>query len=90
MPYKPPLHIINKDKKVPPSPEKKTGPSREYKISMWTLSYRIRGMSIGLAVALLYCYFFLHDWSAKYLIAGPLVGFLVGALVGRFFYRDRD
>ena len=90
MPYKPPLHVINKAKPASPAPEKKSGPSREYKISMFTLSYRIKGMSIGLAAAILYRYFFLHAWSAKYLVAGPLLGLLIGALVGRFFYRDRD
>jgi len=87
MPYKPPLHIIQKDKPAPVDKLHKA-PSRTAKIFDFTLSYSIKGMALGIALSWFYCYAFLGHFSAKYLIAGPIVGWIVGWLVGRFFYRD--
>lgn len=87
MPYQPPLHVIKKDQPKPSEPMLKVV-SRASKISNWTLTYRIRGMALGIALAWAYCYFVLGDFPVKYLIAGPIVGWLLGHLVGRFFYRD--
>ncbi len=87
MAYKPPLHIIQKDKAVPVDKTVKVQ-SQESKIFNFTLSYSIKGMAIGIALSWFYCYFLLGNFSPKYLIAGPLLGWLIGWLVGRFFYRD--
>lgn len=87
MSYKPPLHIINKEQR----PKENTGPkerSEGYKITMFTLSYRIKGTMIGLAAAILYCNYYLHEWSEKYLIAGLVLGWFLGWAVGRFFYSS--
>lgn len=88
MPYKPPLEILSKNKTAKPTVIVPSGRSEEYKIGMFTLSYQIKGMALGLALAIAYCYFFLHGWSVKYLVAGPIVGAILGWLVGRFFYRS--
>ncbi|MFA5126763.1 MAG: hypothetical protein WC465_02010 [Patescibacteria group bacterium] len=88
MPYKPPLEILSKNKTAKPAVVLSKERSEEYKISMFTLPYQIKGLALGLALALVYCYFFLHEWSIKYLIAGPLVFAILGWLTGRFFYRS--
>lgn len=91
MSYKPPLHIINKEQKRPQETTAPKERSEGYKITMFTLSYRIKGAMIGLAVAIIYCEYFLHYWSQWYILAGLFGGWIVGWLVGRFFYSsDRD
>lgn len=55
-------------------------------ISMWTLSYRLKGMTLGLIVALGYCYFYLDYWSYKIIILAGILGYMLGWIVGRFFY----
>ncbi len=88
MSYKPPLHIINKEKA---RPQEKIGPvehSEGYKISFFTLSYRIKGAVIGLLVAFFYCNFYRHDFSEKYILAGAVGGWCIGWVVGRFFYSS--
>ena len=82
------MEILSKNKAARPKAVSPTGPSEEYKISMFTLSFRIKGMALGLALAIVYCIFFLHDWSVKYLLAGPILGYILGWLAGRFFYRS--
>ncbi|MDQ5938810.1 MAG: hypothetical protein QG642_500, partial [Patescibacteria group bacterium] len=52
MSYKPPLHIINREKA---RPQENLGPkerSEAYKIAEFTLSYQIKGAMLGLAVAM--------------------------------------
>jgi hypothetical protein len=88
MNYKPPLHIINKEK---PQPQSKMGPtehSEGYKISFFTLPYRIKGAAIGLVLAIFYCNVYLNDLSEKYLLAGVVAGWCIGWMVGRFFYTS--
>lgn len=86
--YKPPLEILAKNKATKPAAVVPKGPGEDSKISMFTLSYRIKGMALGLIVAVVYCLLFLHAWSVKYLIAGPIVGVMLGWIAGRFFYRS--
>lgn len=55
--------------------------------SMWTLSYRLHGVTIALALAALYCYFYLHYWHKSLLIASIIFGYFVGWVVGYYTYR---
>lgn len=90
MNYKPPLHIINREK---PRPAESINPkerSEAYKIAEFTLSYQIKGTMIGLAAAMLYCNFYLHRWSEIYLLGGIIGGFSLGWAVGRFFYTSKN
>jgi hypothetical protein len=90
MSYKPPLHIINKEKA---RPQENFGPkqrSEAYKMAEFTLSYQIKGTMIGLALAILYCNFYLHRWSELYLLGGIIAGFSLGWAVGRFFYSSKN
>lgn len=90
MNYKPPLHIINKEKT---RPQEKMGPiehSEGYKISFFTLSYRIKGAAIGLVAAIFYTNFYRHDLSEKYILAGVVGGWCIGWLIGRFFYTSKQ
>lgn len=88
MNYKPPLHIINQERKK--SQENLGLPERGdfYRISQFALSYQIKGAMIGLGLAMLYCNFYLQYWSEFYLFGGILGGFTIGWLVGRFFYSS--
>jgi hypothetical protein len=56
--------------------------------SMWTLSYRLKGLTICLALAAIYCYFFLHYWHKSLLIAAIIFGYFLGWAVGNFTYRQ--
>ncbi|PIR07143.1 MAG: hypothetical protein COV55_01790 [Candidatus Komeilibacteria bacterium CG11_big_fil_rev_8_21_14_0_20_36_20] len=56
----------------------------------WTLSYRIKGLTIGLLGAIFYCYFYAHDWSKLAIISAGVVGYFLGWVVGIFFYTDKD
>ncbi len=59
-------------------------------ISNWTLSYRLKGLSIGLGLSALYCYFYLHEWSKVILIASTILGYTLGLVVGRFSYTKKS
>ncbi len=90
MSYKPPLHIINREKA---RPQENLGPkerSEAYKITEFTLSYQIKGMMLGLAAAMFYCNFYLNDWLEIYLFGGIVLGWLLGWAVGRFFYSSKN
>lgn len=89
MNYKPPLHIINKDKDRPKEILGLKEHSEAYKIFEFTLSYRIKGAMLGLALAIAYCNFYLHRWSEIYLLGGLVAGWFLGWLVGRFFYISK-
>lgn len=55
--------------------------------SMWTLSYRLHGITIALGLAVIYCYFYLHYWHKPLLIASVIFGYFVGWVIGKFTYR---
>ncbi|MBU1202441.1 hypothetical protein KKH39_00090 [Patescibacteria group bacterium] len=54
--------------------------------SMWVLSYNLKGMAAGIFAIALFCYVYIGDYPAKYLIGGGLLGYFVGGLLGKFFY----
>ena len=57
--------------------------------SMWTLSWRLKGLSLGMALAALYCYFYLQIWDKWLLLAGMVGGYFLGWIAGLFSYRER-
>ena len=61
-------------------------PPKQASRSMWTLSYRLRGLALGLVLAALYCYFYLEYWHKYLIIAASIMGYFLGWLVGRFTY----
>ncbi|MBT4349977.1 hypothetical protein HOD19_04355 [bacterium] len=56
--------------------------------SMWTLSYRLQGLTYGLIAVALYCYFYLGAWPKYLLIAAAILGYFLGWIVGKFTYRS--
>lgn len=54
--------------------------------SMWVLSYNLKGMAVGLLAISLFCYIYVGEYPARYLIGGGILGYFVGGLLGRFFY----
>ena len=57
--------------------------------SMWTLSYRIKGMTLGTVLMFGYGYFYLDKVDAKMVIAGGILGYFLGWVVGSFFYTKK-
>tara|TARA_B100001964_G_C13812301_1_gene413592 strand:- start:243 stop:512 length:270 start_codon:yes stop_codon:yes gene_type:complete len=55
----------------------------------WTLSYRLNGLTFGLALAGIYTYYFLEYWSNYILIITPILGYFLGYLVGNFLYTKK-
>lgn len=58
-------------------------------ISNWTLSYRLNGLTIGLGLSVLYCYFIIHEWSKVILISSTILGYTLGWVIGRFNYTKK-
>lgn len=58
--------------------------------SMWTLSYRLKGLSAGFFLAAVYCYIYESGYPPKFLIAGALLGYFVGWVIGSFFYKGES
>jgi hypothetical protein len=56
--------------------------------SMWTLSYRLQGLTLGLIAALVYCYFYLGFWHKYLIIAAGIAGYFLGWVAGKFTYRS--
>ncbi|MCB9802402.1 hypothetical protein H6761_00075 [Candidatus Nomurabacteria bacterium] len=56
--------------------------------SMWTLSWRIKGLTLGLLLGFAYCYFYLLEWNKWYILAGAVAGWFLGWLVGLFTYHQ--
>lgn len=56
--------------------------------SMWTLYYRLHGLTIALAIAAAYCYFYLQTWNVKLLIASIIFGYFVGWAIGSWTYKE--
>ncbi len=90
MSYKPPLHIINREKARPQENLGSKERSEAYKIAEFTLSYQIKGAMLGLAVAMFYCNYYLYRWSEMYLIGGIAIGWFLGWAIGRFFYSSKS
>ncbi len=59
-------------------------------VTMWTLSYRLKGITFGLAAAGLYCYFYLGTWPKELLIASAVAGYFLGWVIGRFYYTKPE
>lgn len=57
--------------------------------SMWTLSWRIKGLSFGFLAGVAYCYFYLLEWNKWYLLAGLVAGWFLGWIIGLFTYRQK-
>ncbi len=55
---------------------------------MWTLYYRLHGLTIALAIAAAYCYFYLQTWNVKLLIASIIFGYFVGWAIGSWTYKE--
>ena len=56
--------------------------------SLWTLSWRIKGLSFGLLAAAVFCYFYLQNWDKWILLLGLAAGYFLGWLVGLFTYQE--
>lgn len=57
--------------------------------SSWTLSYRIKGMTAGVIIMILYINFYLGETNVKMVIAGGVLGYFAGWLLGSFFYTKK-
>ena len=57
--------------------------------SSWTMSYRIKGMTIGAALMFAYLHFHLGQDNPKMIVAGGIVGYFLGWLTGNFFYTKK-
>ena len=57
--------------------------------SNWTLSYRIKGLTIGALVMFLYTYVHLGVSDPKMIIAGGILGYFLGWVAGSFFYAKK-
>ena len=56
----------------------------------WTLSWRIKGMALGLAISLIYFHFFTNDYNEKIIIACAILGYFIGWAAGSFMYTDKS
>ena len=57
--------------------------------SMWTLSYRLKGVALGLIAVFVFCYFQVGDYPIKYIIGGGILGYFLGWMAGSFFYTKK-
>lgn len=57
--------------------------------SMWTLSYRLKGLAFGLIAMAVYCYIYVGYYPAKYFIAAGILGYFLGWVAGSFFYTNK-
>jgi len=57
--------------------------------SMWTLSYRLKGIAFGLMAFAAYCYIYLGYYPIKYFIAAGILGYFLGWVAGSFFYTKK-
>ena len=69
-----------------PQVEKKQDPQK----TAMVLNYRIKGMIAGVLGIYLFCYFYVGDYPAKYIVAGGVLGYFLGQVAGNFFYTKRD
>ncbi len=57
--------------------------------SMWTLSYRLKGLSFAFLGAIIFSQFYLGYYSKFLLITTALAGYLAGWLWGSFTYQKK-
>ncbi|MCD4760786.1 hypothetical protein K8R42_02725 [bacterium] len=57
--------------------------------SMWTLSWRLKGLALGVFVILAYCYPYVGEYPAKIIIGGGILGYFLGWVFGGFFYTKK-
>lgn len=84
--------MLNNDPKpIEPSYLKKQLKDKEDSArSMWTLSYRLKGLAAGFFLSAVYCYAYVGTYPAKFLIAGAILGYFFGWVVGSFFYKQKS
>lgn len=68
------------------NPENLSKPKKASR-SMWTLSWRIKGLTFGLLAAVAACYFYFHILDKWILFTGLVAGYFIGWLVGLFTYQ---
>ncbi len=68
--------------------KKNPAPANKPSHSMWTLSYRLHGVTIALAISAAFCYFYLHFWHYQLLIAAVIFGYFVGWAIGHWTYKE--
>lgn len=56
---------------------------------MWTLSYRLKGLSFAILGAIIFSQFYLGYYSKFLLISAGLAGYLTGWLWGSFTYQKK-
>ena len=56
----------------------------------WTLSYRLKGLALGLIAVGVYNYLFWPEWEIKFLIAGGVLGYFLGWIAGYFTYSKKS
>ena len=83
-PKKRKLRFQKENKKI-----KKKRPFSHSKRQQYTLSYRLQGLTFGLAFAAIYSHFYLGYWSHYVLIITPLFGYFLGYLAGNFLYTKK-
>jgi|SaaInlStandDraft_5_1057022.scaffolds.fasta_scaffold84172_2 hypothetical protein len=79
-----------KTPKQPPVKPLNATPVSDSKLASWTLSYRLRGMSIAMIGVGIYNYLFWPEWEIKFLIAGAILGYFLGWIIGHFTYSKKE
>lgn len=80
--------MYNQPKKQPPV--NRPGTPQDGKLTNWTLSYRLKGLAIGLIAAGIFCYTYLHYWEKWLLLGAAILGYFLGWLVGHFTYTRKQ
>lgn len=57
--------------------------------STWTMSYRIKGLTMGAFLMFAYLHFYLDKDDPKMIVAGGVLGYFFGWLAGNFFYTKK-
>lgn len=58
--------------------------------SLWTLSYRLKGLAAGFFLAAVYSYIYEDGYPPKILVAGAILGYFLGWVIGRWFYTEKS
>jgi hypothetical protein len=79
-----------KTPKQPPIKPLNTPATGDGEQRSWTLSYRLKGMAIGLIGVGIYSYLYRPELEAKFLIAGGVLGYFLGWVTGYFTYSKKS